>query len=323
MPEISVIIPTFNYAHYIKEAIKSVISQTYTDFEIIVIDDGSTDDTKEVLQAYIRTNVIKYIYQKNKGLAAARNTGISSSTGRFITFLDSDDLFTKDKLQLLRTALVSHPDAGMAYGNHILWVRAKLYKKPKFSPGTAPSGWILPQLFRNALMSVPSVMVRRECFERIGLFNESLTTTEDWEMWMRIAAEYKVVYVDKIIAYVRVHPDSMSRDFIKMGENKMHIQKSIYFKYQTLLLNTFSQDYIDGIFALTYVDLAKHQLIQGSPKISRRYLKCAFGLDSNIFLKTGWLFPASFLQPLVKLLYRLKMKIINYFSISQKNLNIT
>lgn len=321
MPEISVIIPTYNYANYIKETIESVIAQTFKGFEIIVVDDGSTDETKAVLETYIKKNIVKYIYQANQGLAAARNAGIKNSQGRLITFLDSDDLFTKDKLQVLREVLINNPSIGMAYGNHLIWTGTKLYKKPKFSSGQAPSGWILPQLFKTPLMSADSVLIRRECFKQVGLFDERLTSGEDWEMWLRLAKVYKIKYVDKIVAFVRVHPKSMSTNFIRMGENKLQIQKSAYFNFQTQLLQAYSQNEIDKIFGLTYIDLAKHQLIQGTPRAARMHLKCVYGLNRKSFLKNGWLWPATYFQSLIIFLFKIKMKILNKHLIADKPLS--
>ncbi|RJO59345.1 glycosyltransferase [Candidatus Parcubacteria bacterium] len=321
MPEISVIIPTYNYAQYIIETLESVINQTFKDLEIIVVDDGSTDDTKKVLEPYIQAKTIKYIYQNNQGLAAARNTGIKNSQGRSITFLDSDDLFTNDKLLTLRAALKNSPDMAMAYGNHLLWTGQKIYKKPRFSNGRAPSGWILPQLFLKPLMSVPTVLVERKCFEKVGLFNETLSTGEDWEMWQRIAAEFQIMYVDKITAYVRVHPKSMSTNFIKMGENKLKIKQSIYFRYQSKLLANLSQRDIDRSFSEIYIDLSKHQILQGSKQVARKYLKCAYGLDKKSFIRNSWLLLATYMQTLTKILYRIKMSLLNFLTVSDKNLN--
>ena len=115
MPRVSVIIPTYNRAGYLCESIESVLTQTYTDYEIIVVDDGSTDDTEEVLQLWIADGTIHYVWQENRGESAARNHGIELAIGEYIAFLDSDDLFMPTKLEEQVAYLDNHPEVGMAH----------------------------------------------------------------------------------------------------------------------------------------------------------------------------------------------------------------
>lgn len=308
MADISVIIPTYNYARYLPATLDSVFRQTFTDLEVIVVDDGSTDNTKDILQPYIHDERIRYIYQENRGLSAARNTGIRSSQSPFITFLDSDDLFTPRKLEVLRQEFERHPEAGLVYGNHVLWTGQHLYRQPRFPHGQAPSGWILPQLFTHPVMSVPAVLVRRECFDRAGFFDESLTAVEDWDMWMRIAVLYPMYYVNDVVTYVRVHANSMSTNLVNMSRNKLHVQKSVYRHYHQKLLEHFSQSQLDALFGQTYLEYAKHHLLQGKQSIARHYAKIAAGLDRRNLLRLAWLLPATYIPWLVRLVFGWKLR---------------
>jgi len=204
---VSVIIPTFNRGYIVAEAIESVLSQTYRDFEIIVVDDGSTDNTREVLEPY--RDRIRYFYQENKGVAGARNKGIEESRGAFIAFLDSDDIWLPEKLERQRQLFDHCPELGLVYTR--FWrvyyggQKKKLEPKDKY----LKKGYIYPQVLFTYLIWAGSVMARKDCFNRVGRFNTSLPLVQDRDMWLRIAREFKISFVNEPLVINRIQKDTV------------------------------------------------------------------------------------------------------------------
>ncbi len=207
---VSIIIPCYNARDYIREAVDSALAQTYQNIEIIVIDDGSTDDTKNILEPYITSGKIQYIYQQNKGLAGARNAGIRSAKGDFIAFLDSDDLFLPEKINEQMKILREHPEFGVCYSDLMHFTdppsggdpaaRTFYHHRYRYS-----SGNIFEPLLHRQFVNPLTIMVRREIFDRYGVFNEALRRSEDWELWLRWAhAGVKFYYLDAILAEYRI-----------------------------------------------------------------------------------------------------------------------
>lgn len=208
LPLVSVVIPTYNRARLVCEAVETVLAQTYRNFEIIVVDDGSTDETEEALGRY--EGRIKYFYQENRGLSAARNTGIRNSTGCYIALLDSDDLWRQDKLALQVDYLNKHDDCGLVYTDmELLIAREGVLIEVPTTPLVLPTGYIYPQVFLRNEIFPSTVLVRKECLEDVGLFDESLRHFEDYELWLRIARRYKIGNIDKKLTVYRRHVDNL------------------------------------------------------------------------------------------------------------------
>jgi glycosyltransferase involved in cell wall biosynthesis len=193
-PKVSVIIPTFNRGHLIDNAIQSVLNQTFRDFEIIVVDDGSTDNTREVVSKY--KDKVVYIFQENCERSSARNKGIKQSSGQFITFLDSDDLYLSDKLKVQVESMEQNPDFGMSYSYSIWFDELGRYLH---TWRDTLNGWIYPEMMlaKHNRIAVPSVMIRRSVIDTVGYFNELISTCEDYEYWCRIARKYQVLLIKK------------------------------------------------------------------------------------------------------------------------------
>jgi glycosyltransferase involved in cell wall biosynthesis len=201
---VSIIIPSYNAAAYVKYAVDSALAQTYKNCEVIVVDDGSTDNTRQVLAPYIDSGKIKYIYHENKGLAGARNTGIKNSSGEYIALLDADDIFLPEKIAEQVRVLEENTDFGVCYSDLIHFSdsepRKFYHHRYKY-----PSGNIFEPLLHKQFINPLTVMARREVFEQCGYFNESLRRSEDWDLWLRWAhAGVKFYYLDKPLAYYRV-----------------------------------------------------------------------------------------------------------------------
>jgi len=228
MPKVSVIIPTYNCAKYLPEAIQSVLNQTYQDFEIIVVDDGSVDNTKEIVKEFIKNypNKIKYIYQENKGHATARNTAIRNSIGEYIAMLDADDLCTPRRLEKEVHILETEPNIAVIHANvTFISEDGKQLETPHRNIKYL-SGHIFKHiLLRRAHIAMATVLVRKKCFESVGLFDENLTHlgAEDREMWLRIAKQYNFKYLDEVLGYYRIRSNSSSRDVQRMVEARYYI----------------------------------------------------------------------------------------------------
>lgn len=221
-PFISVIIPTYNCARFLMESVGSVLSQTYRPYEIIVIDDGSTDNTKEVLQPVMQR--IKYVQlEQNKGSPVVRNIGIQAAQGEYVAFLDADDVWLPEKLQTDRECFDKHPDVGMVYSKHI-----NIDEKGVVFHGAMkkrlPCGKIFVQLFSEQnFIITSSVVVRKAVFETTGLFDEQLFNCQDWDMWLRIAFYFKSAGIDKPLVKYRHNPHSLSKN----RDNVLKYQKLV------------------------------------------------------------------------------------------------
>lgn len=235
-PKVSVIIPLFNLRPYVGEAIDSVLNQTYPNIEIIVVDDGSTDNPETVLNKY--KGRIELVRQENRGLSSARNTGIRNSEGEYLVFLDADDYVSPNKIEMEVETLEKYPKVGWVYGVSLVVDENKRVIRripddvlePNERP---PEGNIFNRLILRCLMLVNAVIIRREVVD-VGLFDESLTSCEDWDFWLRVSVKYDVKHIREPLAFVRYRPDSMSRNAFRLYSNKIRVIKKICQLYPDL-----------------------------------------------------------------------------------------
>lgn len=196
---ISVVIPSYNRKDFLKRSIDSAINQTKKPFEIIVVDDGSTDGTETMIKSDY--DFVKFIKQKNKGVSAARNIGIKVSIGEWICFLDSDDEWKKDKLEKQINAMKSNPGYKFFHSNEI-WIKngIRINQKKKHKKY---GGDIFDKCLDMCRISPSSVMIDKTVFDEVGNFNENLVVCEDYELWLRICDKYRVFFIDEplIIKY--------------------------------------------------------------------------------------------------------------------------
>jgi len=206
-PLVSVIIPSFNRAWTLKDAVDSVLLQDYSNIEIIVIDDGSTDNTPELLKEY--QNKIIVLRQENSGVSAARNFGIKKSRGEFIALLDSDDAWEQKKISCQVDFFMQNPDAMICQTEEI-WIRNGKRVNPKIKH-KKPSGMIFEPSLNLCLVSPSAVMMKRELFDLKGYFNEEFIVCEDYDLWLRISSSLPVFLVDKPYTIKRGgHKDQLS-----------------------------------------------------------------------------------------------------------------
>ncbi len=202
---VSVVIPTFNSASWVTQAIDSVLTQTSPPDEIIVVDDGSTDDTRSRLAPY--RDRVRYVHQENRGVAAARNRGIAASTGDMIAFLDADDIWHPRKLELQLQAMTDHPGLGLLGTASYDWPGPAPAQPESFPTRPVPLSWRRLAV-RNAL-TTSSVVVRRAAFERVGVFDPELRGPEDFDLWLRIAEVYPVANLPAPLVGYRTVPGSL------------------------------------------------------------------------------------------------------------------
>ncbi len=206
-PQVSVIITTYNRAAMVAEAVESVLAQEMTDFELIVVDDGSTDETAERLSLF--GSRLTYYQQENTGVSAARNRGLEYSSAPLVAFLDSDDLWLPSKLRLQHTYMVKHPEVYICQTEEIWWRNGRQVN-PK-NHHRKPSGDIFRRSLDLCLVSPSAVMMRRELFEKVGYFDEDLPAAEDYDLWLRVSVEHSVPLLPEPLVIKRGgHPDQLS-----------------------------------------------------------------------------------------------------------------
>jgi glycosyltransferase involved in cell wall biosynthesis len=208
MPQISVVIPVYNGEKTIEETIGTVLAQTFTDFELIIINDGSQDKTKEIVEQIIDPRIKLYSYA-NGGLAASRNRGITKAEGEYISFIDADDLWTKDKLASQYAALQAHPQAAVAYSGTD-WIDESSNFIRQASPPSASGNIYGVLLLSNIVGSGSNALIKQEALLMVGNFDESLKASEDWDLFIRLAAKYEFIRVDSSQILYRQSPNSMS-----------------------------------------------------------------------------------------------------------------
>ena len=216
-PKVSIVIPAYNAMTYLPATLASVFNQTFSDFEVLLVDDGSTDSIQTWVAQTVRDSRVKLIYQVNQGLSAARNTGITHSQGKYIAFLDADDLWNPIKLEQQVQWLDTHPAVGLIYNWTALIDSAG--NPTGRVLGSEIEGDVLPEMLQRNFIDCPSVLVRRQCFDRVGLFDCTLRSVEDWDMWIRIAGVYPFAVTRAPLVYYRQHPTNMSKNWRVMEQS--------------------------------------------------------------------------------------------------------
>jgi glycosyltransferase involved in cell wall biosynthesis len=231
VPIVDVIIPAYNAAKYLPVAIESVMAQSFEDWRILLVDDGSTDNTAEIVAPYIERlgTKLKYIYQPNGGLPTARNTAIRNSSSEFLALLDADDVWLPNRLAESMRCFEGRPQVGLTYG-FFTWIGPKGELLGTFDEiQRHGEGRIAPHIYtRSVYLPCPTITFRRRCVDDVGLFDETLRATEDRDMWFRIALRYEVGMVRSVIAYYRTSPSSMTTDPDRMLKAQLQFIEKHY-----------------------------------------------------------------------------------------------
>ncbi len=221
-PTVSVVLPTYNRAHLLPRAIESVLAQTYTDFELIVVDDGSRDDTPDVMARYTDPRVRYVRYEPNQGANHARNVGVREARARFVAFQDSDDDWFPEKLaRNMAVFETAGPEVGVVYSGYWKYTDANDTRIYIPLPWVKQrEGWVHEELLRNNFVTTQSAVVRRECFDRSGYWLEGLAGKQEWELFLRISRDYQFRYIDEPLLNSRY-------DATGISENRMGIYCSM------------------------------------------------------------------------------------------------
>lgn len=230
MPQISVIIPTYNRAAYLPDAIESVLAQTFRDVEIVVVDDGSTDDTQATLRAWVNAGQIRYFYQENSGVSAARNRGIALAQGDYIAFLDSDDLFDPQKLEKQVALLDADPEIGLVHNS---FRRVDMAGTLLAERDTSKfDGMVYPEMLLNWSVLIPPscVMLRAAALTETGGFDETMRWGEDIDLWRRVARHYHFAAIADTLTIMRLHAENTSgakADPRAIADFERYLQKAL------------------------------------------------------------------------------------------------
>ena len=240
-PLVTVIVPAFNYGSLIAYTLESLLDQEYRNWECIVVDDGSMDDTASVVNGYRNQDKrIAYVYQRNGGLPKARNTGLSQARGKYIQFLDADDLIESRKLQCHVQYLENNPETDIVYGGARYFRtdrpnerrRSKKDIDEPWMPEISGSGdEVLQFLVKANIMVVSAPLVRRRIIDQVGLFDEKLFLSEDWDYWIRCAIKgARFQYLDEVgaLSLIRCHSESLSHNGMKARKYVIRLRQKLY-----------------------------------------------------------------------------------------------
>ena len=217
-PTVSVVMAAYNHANFISQAISSVLSQSWQDFELIVIDDGSSDRTQEIVTGF--GDPVRYIYQANQGQGGARNTGIANARGEYICFLDDDDLWLPNCLETVMAVLQPRPEVGALYaacqvidgeGNPLPQIMSRVVEPGEMYAALVEGGWFPPLV----------VTVRKSVLDDVGPLDLSLRGTDDWELWLRVASKHVFIGISDVVALYRMHGGGLSANTEHMLHDKL------------------------------------------------------------------------------------------------------
>jgi|SaaInl8_150m_RNA_FD_contig_111_5258_length_15109_multi_10_in_0_out_0_16 alpha-1,3-rhamnosyltransferase len=229
LPLVTVCIPVYNHEKYVEEAIKSILNQTYKNIELIVIDDGSKDNSLKVIQKLLEKNDFIFIHRENKGLSATLNEGIKLSKGKYFCGCASDDIYIHYKLEKQVIFMEENPKYGMCYGKIIEFDNNNYKIKREII--NAKSGWIFEELFMfDFVMPAVTTMIKKDIYKDVGLYDTSLFI-EDYDMWLRIANKYQIGFINNYLAYYRKHETNISNQIFNMYES----QKIIVYKWNNIV----------------------------------------------------------------------------------------
>jgi glycosyltransferase involved in cell wall biosynthesis len=214
LPLVSIITPVYNGSQYLSAAIESALAQTYKNFELLIVNDGSTDNSADIIRPFLKDSRVIYIEQKNAGVAAARNTALKQARGKYIGFLDQDDLWFKNKLELQIAAL--EKDGSLALVHSRQDFIDSHGNKIKYDWITGGEGYCFRENFIKNRIAVLTVLIRKNIIDEIGFFNEQLSGADDYEMWLRVTLKYPIKYIDQSLAFYRFHDSNVSKDSFRM-----------------------------------------------------------------------------------------------------------
>lgn len=264
MPKVSVLMPSYNYARYLPFAVESILSQSYSDLELIITDDCSTDNSREVVEHWKKRDprVVGVNHVINRGLAGARNSGLAVSSGQFIALCDADDIWQPDKLKIQMEVFQRNQEVGLVHCDSAIIdgdgnPTGQLFSSMIHRAGQPTSGNLFEELCQRNFLCNPTVILRREAVQCAGGFDESLRSLEDWVCWAKVSKNYPFYYVDEPLVRYRIHGSGLSRNSKNMALNRI--------KAVRLLLASFSDISPESRSGMLY-SLGMSHLEIGAPR---------------------------------------------------------
>lgn len=299
---VSIIIPAYNVGKYIAQTLDSILAQTYKNIEVIVVDDGATDNTKEIIEKYIKNkSFIKLISQKNKGLAGARNTGLKHAAGEYICIFDSDDIMLPNKIEKQVEFLEEHQECDLAYSNIYHFIdnnpnKTYLWKLPQYSLNA----------YRNLLLhgnyiNPNSVLFRRSVYDKYGGFDESIRSAEDWDYWLKISYnKIKFGYLPDFLTMYRMRDNNLSADRVTMYSTALSVLEK-----QKKLRQSFYNRFLIGRKLIRWrIGLIFAYLRNGDRHSA--YLQARFSNIGMVFYVLLKLFPVKIINYLYKSIQKIR-----------------
>lgn len=225
-PLVSILTPTYNRADFLPLAIESVLNQSYTNIEMHLVDDGSTDNTSELVKKYLSDSRLHYYQQENQGQSVARNKALKHCKGDLICFLDSDNLFHLDKISTQVSILQSNPEVDIVYGDsELIDINGEVFSTQNIK---RHSGMIYEKMLLDNIVGMNTAMARRKCFDELGGLDESIRVADDYDLWLRFSTKYRFLYEPAFFAQYRIMEDQISSDKSRRFEsNRRIIEKSM------------------------------------------------------------------------------------------------
>lgn len=298
MPTVSIIIPTYKHRDFVLQTLASVFAQTFTDYEVIVVNDGSPDDTAAVLRPLAEAGRIRYVEQANAGQSQARNTGIAEARGEFIALLDDDDLWPPDKLEWQVKTLCQHPQAVMVYG-----ATQSFGGIDFFSPeGSVPSGQVYRAfLRRNWIISPGQTLIRASALKAISGLDSLLWGVDDWDLYVRLAAVGEFLYSPKVALHYRLHEANASRDGWRMYQQACRFRRKHFgvVPVPPRLADWLAcHQFIKDTFHPVVFNAAREAMSQGNEKLARHLWLKAIRIRPGTLRQRGLIWPL--IQSLLK-----------------------
>lgn len=232
MPLVSVIIPAHNSAAYIGQTLQSVLAQSITDIEVLVVDDGSTDTTASIIKEIaLRDQRVHYIHQVNQGVAVSRNTAMKQASGEFIAFIDSDDIWLPDHLKDVLEVMNDDKSIGLAHANiTTMNLAGESIETLKRNVKLLSGHIFMPLLMRDEHIVCSTVVIRKLCVDKLGFFDEALTwwSSEDRDLWLRISREFKIAYLDRATTLYRINPSGLSYKFDNLLKARLYVIDKLF-----------------------------------------------------------------------------------------------
>jgi glycosyltransferase involved in cell wall biosynthesis len=216
-PRVSVILPVYNGARFVRAAIDAVLGQSFAAFELVIVNDGSTDASEAVIAPVLSRPNVRYLAQPNQGVAAARNAGIRAARGEFVALIDQDDVWLPEKLALQVRYMDSHPEVGLLHTG-VGFIDAESRPLDRLGPGWVAecAGWCTDRLLAGNPIAPVTALFRRQCLDAVGLFDPECVPADDWDLWLRLSRQAQVGFLPEVTALYRYHDGNESRNVLKM-----------------------------------------------------------------------------------------------------------